>query len=389
MEQPEDLLEIALGAADPAVAEIFHLHDRDSRLASEALDEVGLARADRTAEQVTHRHRPEIALPPERDVLTHPGFHRLAAVDIVESSGRLEELDEILRIFFDERLFQIRKIVLEQGRLFILTLFQERLDRADRRPRETGRGELGLPREIRESGRVDLFKKAEGSVQLARARHRDLDLGGALVLGKEVIEIIEVLSEEQHREILLEEKTLVRPGAHDRGHGIELIIADLLRDGKDELGGLDDDRDVVIAPRQDRSLGQARREAAQVDAEAQELVEIADRLHRIFRQFIGKAQLLEKRLTRLDPQPRPEFVAKDEVKTLELLLCQELDEIAHHRALGSRFPDEEPVLDVAVNDELVRRVGEIESADRVRPGRCGHGNFSSATLRRNAAKVNS
>ena len=65
MEQPEDLLEIALGAADLAVAEIFHLHDRDSRLASEALDEVGLARADRTADQVTHRHRPEIALPPD------------------------------------------------------------------------------------------------------------------------------------------------------------------------------------------------------------------------------------------------------------------------------------------------------------------------------------
>ena len=56
----EDLLEVALGRADPAVAEVLELHHRHASLAGETFDQKGLAGADRAAKQVTHRHRPQI-----------------------------------------------------------------------------------------------------------------------------------------------------------------------------------------------------------------------------------------------------------------------------------------------------------------------------------------
>ena len=49
-DQPEDLLEIALGGADPAIAEILELDHRHAGFAREAFDQEGLARADRAAQ---------------------------------------------------------------------------------------------------------------------------------------------------------------------------------------------------------------------------------------------------------------------------------------------------------------------------------------------------
>ena len=73
-EQAEDFLEIALGAADPLVAKVLHLHHRHAGLAGEALDDERLAGADGAAEEIAHGQRREIVLPPERDVLAQPLF---------------------------------------------------------------------------------------------------------------------------------------------------------------------------------------------------------------------------------------------------------------------------------------------------------------------------
>ena len=83
-DQPEDLLEVAFARADPAIAEILELDHRHAGFAGEALDQEGLAGADRAAQQIAHRQRLEIAGAPQRDVLAQPGLERFLAVVVVE-----------------------------------------------------------------------------------------------------------------------------------------------------------------------------------------------------------------------------------------------------------------------------------------------------------------
>ncbi len=95
--------EIALGAADPAVAEVAELHDRDACFAREALDGVSLAGADGAAEgEVAHGHGAEVVFAPEGDVRAEPLLQRGLTLEVVEGAGGFEELDEAVAFGFDD-----------------------------------------------------------------------------------------------------------------------------------------------------------------------------------------------------------------------------------------------------------------------------------------------
>src|SRR5690606_3004379 len=115
-----------------------------------------------------------------------------------------------------------------------------------------------------------------------------------------------------------------------------------------------------------------------VDADAEEVVDPSDRPGRIVRRISRRRDLTEERLAREDARTRAQFVADDEVEAAQLLAGQEIDEIPDRLPL--RVRDEEAVRDVAVEDELVRRPGEVEAADRVGPRRGGHGASRSKRL---------
>jgi len=72
--------------------EVLQLHDGNSRVAGQAFDEERFPpRADRSAEEVAHRHGLRVAGAPERHVLAQRGLERVLRVDVVERARRLDE----------------------------------------------------------------------------------------------------------------------------------------------------------------------------------------------------------------------------------------------------------------------------------------------------------
>ena len=94
LEHGQDLLEVALGRANPLRPEVLQLDRRQAAFLGERLRDEGLARAHRAGEQDAHRHaaRPAVAdvLGDHQEVL----LHLLHAADDVEAVFGLDELDE-------------------------------------------------------------------------------------------------------------------------------------------------------------------------------------------------------------------------------------------------------------------------------------------------------
>ena len=94
LDHGQDLLEVALGGADPLGAEVLQLDRREAALLRERLGDERLAGAHRAGEEDAHRHAARAAL---ADVL---GDHEevlldlLHAADDLEAVLRLDELDE-------------------------------------------------------------------------------------------------------------------------------------------------------------------------------------------------------------------------------------------------------------------------------------------------------
>ena len=83
--------------------------DRHACFAGQALDHERLARTDRTTEQVALGHRSHIALLPQRDILTEPGFHFFLSVDVIECTAGFDELDQPVAVFLDQLFLQFTR----------------------------------------------------------------------------------------------------------------------------------------------------------------------------------------------------------------------------------------------------------------------------------------
>ena len=97
----QDALEIALRLADVLRSKVLQHHARHADLAAHALGEERLARADRAAEQVAHRHAVEGAALEQRRVLAQPRLGGLVADDRVERPLRLDELEQAAALPLD------------------------------------------------------------------------------------------------------------------------------------------------------------------------------------------------------------------------------------------------------------------------------------------------
>ena len=97
----EDLLQVALGLAHVLGPEVAELDARDAHRPGKALGQVCLTRADRAANQVTHRRRVETALDEQGRVVDQPLFHSVVAHEVGERIGGLDELDQAPRLLLD------------------------------------------------------------------------------------------------------------------------------------------------------------------------------------------------------------------------------------------------------------------------------------------------
>ena len=84
LQHREDLLEVRLGGADPAIAEVLEDDARHAELARPALHEEGLAGADSPGNQIPHRQRVQRALAQQRRIVAQPGLDRVAAGEVIE-----------------------------------------------------------------------------------------------------------------------------------------------------------------------------------------------------------------------------------------------------------------------------------------------------------------
>ena len=121
----KDFLKIALRTADPLVTEVLQLHHWYSGFACQAFDQVGLASADRTTDEVAHGHGLMITLIPQGDVLTDPGFDGILAVKLVERPIGLDELDQTHAFFLHQLLLETHQIVAADGFLQVLLLLEQ------------------------------------------------------------------------------------------------------------------------------------------------------------------------------------------------------------------------------------------------------------------------
>ena len=182
VEQAEDFFEVALRAADPLVAEILDLDHRDARLARQAFDQIRLARADRPADEVTHRRGSGVARLPERDVLAQGVLHGGGRVEILQRAAGFDEFDQAAGLAFDEFFFQADEIGGAQWFAAIFLELDEIFDGRERRAGERGGQCIQLARELRERGGGRGGKKFERGVQFRGRRQRDRHAGDAWVV---------------------------------------------------------------------------------------------------------------------------------------------------------------------------------------------------------------
>ena len=99
--------EVALGLADVLRSEVLEHHARHANLAADALRKERLAGADRSADQIAHRHAVERAALEQRRILAQPLLRRLVADDRVERPLRLDELEQPVALALDQPLLQL------------------------------------------------------------------------------------------------------------------------------------------------------------------------------------------------------------------------------------------------------------------------------------------
>ena len=87
------MLEVALCLADVLRSEVLQDDARDADLAAQALREKRLARADGTAQQITHGQAVERAALQQRRVFTKARLGRVVPDDGVERPLGLDELE--------------------------------------------------------------------------------------------------------------------------------------------------------------------------------------------------------------------------------------------------------------------------------------------------------
>ena len=341
VDQAEDLFEVALGRADPFVAEVLQLHHRHPGLAGDALDEVGLAGADRAAQQVAHRQRLEVAGLPQRDVLADPGFDRVLAVDVVQRALGVDEFDQAAAFVLDQRLLGADQVGVGQRLVEVVARFQRRLDRAERGPGERG----GRHRQIGEGARrarIALGQHVERGAHLGGVRQRHARARGARVGDQQGVEVGEIGGDQEGGEVVFGQRRIAGPIAHLAGQGVEFVAGARLV-GQHQVGVAHDQAD----------LRRLLAEPTKVDAVAEVVREQLDRFARAARhlRLLLEARPLGEGLApALDAQAGGEVVAEHDVEARQQHLGEEFGQRAEFGAFGER--QQEAILDVAVADEL-------------------------------------
>ena len=104
------------------------------------------------------------------------------------------------------------------------------------------------------------------------------------------------------------------------------------------------------------------------------MIQIADGRGRIFRQIVRRTDLAVEISSGLQPQSSAELVAQHEIELPQLMLDEVVRQIARLRRparLGIRR-QQQPVVDVPVENELIGGTAEILRADGLGPVGGGH-----------------
>lgn len=104
--KPEDAFEVGLGAADPAVAKISELDDRDAGLTGEAIGKIGFASANRAADKIAHGHGMNGSALPEGEVLADPFLDCFHSVEVVEGAVWGNEFNKVAAFTLDHVFFK-------------------------------------------------------------------------------------------------------------------------------------------------------------------------------------------------------------------------------------------------------------------------------------------
>ena len=192
----EDLLEVALGGAQPLVAEVLEHHAGDADLARPAHGEVRLAGADAPGQQVAHGQRLGLAAPEQLGVLAQPGLRLLVPADVVQRTARLDELEEPEALLLDQLALRAGQVVAVD---LLAVLHRQRHQVAQIDPRQTdGALRQGIRRQLRQRReRWQLAcQRLQISVRLVARGQVDLDLGDVRRLDDQPVEVAQVLGDQ-------------------------------------------------------------------------------------------------------------------------------------------------------------------------------------------------
>ncbi len=367
-EEREDLLEVPLGDALPLAAEVLQLHHRDADLAREGGDEERLAGADGPGDEVAHRHHVRAAL---LDGLGGGAEVRLrlgVAGHHVEVEVGLDELQQAVGLGLDELLLLLGELLEREADAVLDGVGEDgaELDvpEAGRVLRQREGADVG---EVLERLRPRALPEEPGDERLpgGGVRHLDLDLGVVGALDELAVEVRQVLRDEHAGEVALEEEGVVAPLLE--GHEGAAVLGRVLRGlghGHDGFGVVHHDGDAL----------------ALAEADAEVVVEEGEDADGVLRQPLGVLR------------PEDGVVAGEGAVEVGLGgLVEEVDAVGavveqHHVAPGEEVVGEEvaegdvgagalgvlrrhEVADVAVEDELVERLGEVLPGEGLGPGR--------------------
>ncbi len=364
----QDLLEVALGDALPLAAEVLQHHHRDADLAREGRDEERLARADGPRDEVAHRHH---VRPAGLDGLGRGAQVRLGLGvpgDDVEREAGLDELEQPIRLGFDE-FFLFGRERLEGQPAAVLEHVGE--DGAELHVAQPGGvlherevGDVGERVEARPRARAAGAVRAQEPVRegpaLLEVGQLDVELGVVGALDERPREVVEVLGDEDEREVGLEQERVVRPLLErDEGRAVLGGVARRLGHRDDGLGVVDDARDAL----------------ALAEAQPEVVVQQGEDAGRVLRHPLGVVGGEEGVVARDGPGEVPPrlgvekvdavraVVEHDQVAPGEEVVGEELpqrDVLPHRPSVGARGAvRRHEVADVAVQDELVERLREV------------------------------